>query len=224
MKISNTCKLTSALVLTALALLNTPVLASDTDDVDGFQTVSFLWYIGGTQNYFGCEVPATELGTTQASCHKHLLLDLKRDRIIGTAVDATADLFPAGDDALYATGTTTFQLTAGRFAGSTLQLRGTGTIQPVVVGNPHFEWKSQAIASAQTPISHIAGIFAEPGENMVLDGTGAFEGATGTFALFGGLDVTSNPDAGSFNCIFKIDLKIPRRNLRAIEAESQLSQ
>lgn len=236
MKISDTSNLTrvstvTALVLTVLALCSTSVLANDHVRTKKFREVSLLWYIGGTHPYFDCEVPATELGSTEASCHQHELLDLKRDRVIGTAVDATTDLFPAGDDALYATGTTTFQVTAGRFAGSTLQVRGTGTIQPMVVGDPSFEWKSRALASQNTPISHIAGIYPEPGENMVLKGTGVFKGATGTFALFGGLDIASDPAAGTFNCIYKIDLKIPRgklrngahRSLRIVEDENGLS-
>ena len=219
MKISNSTKLVRACAITALAFASTSVLAGDTKG-DGFVEVSLLWYIGGTQEYFECEVPPTALGTTQAGCHEHPVLDLKRDRIVGTAVDATADVFPAGDDALYATGTTTFELTVGRFAGSTLQVRGTGTIQPVVVGTPHFEWTSRAVDNNNTPISHVAGIFPEPGQNMVLAGTGVFKGATGTFGLFGGLDIVSSPDAGSFNCIFKIDLKIPRGNLLTSEGGS----
>ena len=233
MKICNTSTLTRALALTLVALINTPALANDLDhrsdrhldrDLDrhrGFREVSLLWFIGGTQPYIECEVPETELGSTQASCHEHELLDLKRDRVIGTALDATNDVFATGDDALYATGTTTFEVSAGRFAGSTLQVRGIGTIQPTVVGSPHFEWKSRAMVSEQTPISHIAGIFPNPGENMVLKGTGVFKGATGTFALFGGLDLASDPTAGTFNCIYKIDLKIPRRYMRMMRDENQ---
>jgi len=219
MQFKDARKLAGALALTALGAVCTPALGDDIQGDDGFREISMLWYIGGTQEYFACEVPITDLGTTEASCHEHLLLDLRRDRVIGTALDATADVFAVGD-ALYATGTTTFELTAGPFAGSTLQVRGTGTIQPTIVGNPHFEWKSRAVDGKQTPISHIAGIFPDPDQNMVLDGTGVFEGATGTFALFGGLDVASDPDAGSFNCIFKIDLKLPRRNLETTAGAS----
>ncbi len=203
---------TTMTMLLAASALAGPAIAETTEGGEEFVEISLLWYIGGTKPYFECEVPETELGTTLASCHEHELLNLRTDRVIGTAIDATADVFPTGDDALYGTGTTTFTITDGALAGSTLVVRGTGTIQPTVTGNPVFEWTSRDTAYPASPISHIAGIFPDPDQNMVLEATGLLEGATGTFALFGGLDLVSDPDQGSFNCIYKIDLKIPVRD------------
>ena len=201
--------LTTALVMMASFGLFS-VEASARHDRD--KELSFLWYIGGTHDLFECEVPPTETGATVASCHQHQLLDLRTDQVIGYALDATTDVGVDGD-ALFATGTTTFHITRGRYRGSVLQVRGTGTIQATVVGDPHFEMTSRSVEYDETPITHIAGIFPDPDDNQVLDASGAFEGAEGVFALFGGLDL-SEADRATFNCIFKIDIEVPRESLR----------
>jgi hypothetical protein len=177
--------------------------------MEDFRRVTHLWLIGGTQDIFECEIPPTDRGTTKADCHKHNLIDLTTDRVIGTVLDATADV-DADGEALIATGTTTFTIADQ----GTLTIRGRGTIQPVKFGTPQFKWTSRGLPDQPvTPITHIAGIFPnDPRENMVLSGTGIYEGAQGRFALFGALDLSqSEQGQATFNCIYKIDLKIPRR-------------
>lgn len=176
--------------------------------MENYREVNHLWLIGGTQDIFECEIPPTDRGSTKADCHNHNLIDLTTDRVIGTVLDATTDV-DADGEALVATGTTTFTITGQ----GTLTIRGRGTIQPVKFGTPEFKWISRGLPNQPaTPISHIAGIFPNPGENMILSGTGIYEGAQGTFALFGALDLSQSAQGrATFNCIYKIDLKIPRR-------------
>lgn len=160
--------------------------------------VEFLWLLDGIRNTYECEIPVTDMGTTVATCHEHEIIDLRTNKIIGTAVDATADVDVVGDG-LVGTGTTTFYLPQG-----TLVIRGRGTIQPILEGEPVLNRGS---------VTHIAGIFPNAGEdNNVIDGTGVFEGAKGTFALLGALDLT-NSDKGQsqFHCVYFMDLELMRR-------------
>ncbi len=174
------------------------------------RTASFLWLLTGTEEVFPCDIPATEAGTTRAQCHRHQVLDLMTNKIVGTALDTSADVEVVGGG-LTALGTTTFNI----FGLGSLVVRGRGTIQPNLVKNAQFVWKSPALPGLQvTPITNIANISpTQPFQNMVLSGTGAFAGATGPFALFGALE-TSNPNRQTFNCLFKVDLELPRRYSR----------
>jgi hypothetical protein len=171
------------------------------------RAVSFLWVLTGTEEIFPCDIPVTEAGTTRGECHRHQVLDLMTNKIIGTALDTSADVEVVGSG-LTALGTTTFNITG---LGS-LVVRGRGSIQPTLVKGAQFVWKSRALPGLQpTPITNIASITpTQPFQNMVLSGTGVFTGATGPFALFGALEA-SKPDRQTFNCIFKIDLELPRR-------------
>lgn len=152
----------------------------------------FFWLLNGTQEIYECEIPPTDLGTTTASCHDHDIINLRNDRRVGVATDASADVEVSGDG-LVATGTTFFSLPQGD-----LTLRGTGTIQSVLTGAPIIDGH---------PVTHIAGIFPNAGDNMVLEGSGVFEGATGTFTLLGALDL-SRPGLNSFHCVFEIKLTV----------------
>lgn len=161
------------------------------------ERLQLLWLINGTKNTYDCVIPATDRGTVDATCHNHDLIDLKTNKIIGTAVDATADV-DAVENGFVGTGTTFFYLKNG-----SLVVRGRGSIQPVLVdGSPMIE---------DRPVTHIAGIFAEPGANNVLSGTGVFKNATGTFTLLGALDLANSANGQqSFHCLYEIELELNR--------------
>ncbi len=100
-------------------------------------------------------------------------------------------------EGLIATGTTFFELPHGD-----LVVRGTGTIQPTIpaAGSPVLNG---------VPVTHIAGIYPQENENNVLSGSGLYENASGTFALFGALDLsTVNEGYNVFNCVFFINLQL----------------
>lgn len=161
---------------------------------DHGQQQDLLLLIDGRKNVYECEIPATDLGTTIASCHDHDVIDLKTGKVIGTATDATADVEAIGDG-LVATGTTFFHLKHGAFT-----LRGRGTIQPTLVGQPVL---------ANATVTHIAGIFPNEGDNQVLEGTGKYAHATGTFSLLGALDLSQATEGIlTFHCVFSIALDL----------------
>ena len=186
----------AALALT-IAFANTAIAGDHRYQHDDKKHVNLLWLINGTKNSYTCEIPPTDLGTTEATCHDHDIINLKTGRIIGTATDATADVMPTSEG-LVGTGTTFFHLPQG-----SLVVRGTGTIQPVLHGNPQLDGH---------PVTHIAGIFPEPHDNNVLNGTGVFEGTEGTFVLLGALDLTNAAQGqGSYHCLYDMDLKMDRK-------------
>lgn len=156
--------------------------------------VQMLLLLNGIKNTYACSVPITDLGSVEATCHDHDIIDLRSNKIIGTATDATTDMAQV-DGAFVATGTTFFRLPYGE-----LVVRGRGTIQPVAVEGPIMNG---------SPVTHIAGIFPQAGASNVLYGTGIYANASGTFALLGALDL-SNAGQGqmAFNCVFFIDLEL----------------
>ena len=174
----------------------------------GNETVhkQYLWLIEGNRVFFECDIPETEQGSTKATCHDHEIIDLHNNRVIGRATDATADINADFEgDGMVATGTTFFKLRQGNFT-----VRGRGTIQPILEGNPTLN---------DAPVTNIAGIFPEPGENQVIEGTGIFEGAEGTFTLLGALDTTNfagDVPGSQFFCVFVIDLQLQRSAIRNI--------
>jgi hypothetical protein len=183
-----------------LAFANITIADDHGYGYDEKQRVNLLWLINGTKNSYTCEIPPTELGTIEATCHDHDIINLKTGRIIGTATDATADVMQIGEG-LVGTGTTFFYLPQG-----TLVVRGTGTIQPTLHGNPQQD---------RHAVTHIAGIFPEPDANNVLSGTGVFEGTEGTFVLLGALDLTNAAQGqGSYHCVYDIDLEMDRRRAK----------
>lgn len=158
------------------------------------QQQNLLLLLDGRKNVYECEIPATDRGTTIASCHDHDVINLKTGKVIGTATDSTADVEEIGDG-LVATGTTFFRLKHGA-----LTLRGRGTIQPSLVGQPVLD---------NAPVTHIAGVFPNPGDNQVLEGTGRYAHATGTFALLGALDLSQAAQGiEKFHCVYTIALDL----------------
>ena len=194
--------LKTILIIVMAILVAQPVMANkkhanDTYKVDRHtERLQMLLLLNGIKNTYECSIPATDRGTVIATCHDHDVIDLRTNRIIGTAVDATADV-DAVDSGFVATGTTFFYLKNGSFV-----IRARGSIQPVLEGAPVLDG---------SPVTHIAGIFPQSGENHVLSGTGVFRRATGTFNLLGALDLTnSSKGQSAFNCIYTINLHLNR--------------
>jgi hypothetical protein len=133
-----------------------------------------LLLLDGRKNTYDCEIPATDRGTTTASCADHDVIDLRTRKVIGVAVNTAADVDQVGDG-FVATGTTFFRLKNGTFT-----LRGRGTIQPVLEGK----------VFNNAPVTHFAEIFPDLDEPQVLGGTGKYKDASGTFALLGALDLS----------------------------------
>lgn len=158
---------------------------------------NMLLLLTGIRRSYECEVPVTDRGSTTASCHDHEVIDLKTNKIIGYATDATIDVDQVGDG-LVGTGTTFFYLNEGTFV-----VRGRGSIQPVLYGDPIHNG---------SPATHIAGIFPDNGDDNILtsEGSGKFEGATGTFSLLGALDLTDAASGiSAYYCVYIIDMEYP---------------
>ena len=191
------------IILTAI-LVAQPVLADNKRKYDPYQVnrqterVEMLLLLNGIKNTYECSIPATDRGTVLATCHDHDVIDLRTNKIIGTAVDATADV-DAVDSGFVATGTTSFYLKNGSFV-----IRARGSIQPILEGAPVLDG---------SPVTHIAGIFPQAGDNHVLSGTGVYRHASGTFNLLGALDLTnSSVGQSAFHCIYTINLDLNRRH------------
>jgi len=129
----------------------------------------------------------------EAFCFDVDLIDLRNQKVIGTATDCLANITPAGDG-VAVVGTTYFHLPQG-----TLISRGLTTAQPVA--------HPTTTPSGQT-ITHITG--ASSTENAILGGTHGFSQSTGTVRLSGMVDMSgfmgSPGDPVSFDCIFVINL------------------
>ena len=199
-------------------------IASSSNE-DNERHIKLLLRVDGLRSTFNCcfgsgpypeeceeiipEIPVTDEGTSLHACHMHDVINLRTGGIIGEAIDATADIYST-DDAdsgnLVGTGTTIFNLRRGTFA-----VRGTGNIQML----PSDVDTSNSVVLDGATVTHIAGIFAQQGDNNVVYGDGAFKDAEGTFSLFGALDLTNAADPidprASYNCNFDIDLKLHRR-------------
>ena len=123
----------------------------------------------------------------EANCFDVELVDLVTNKVIGTATDCLANVTMVGDG-IALIGTTYFNFEEG-----TIVSRGRTTVQPVT-----HDYKG---------ITHISG--ASPsGENDILNGTGIFEGATGSVRLSGLVDMSKamSENKMTFDCIFVITL------------------
>ena len=124
-----------------------------------------------------------------AICFDLDLIDLKKNRVIGTATDCLSDITEVGDG-LALVGTTFFN-----FDDGTIVSRGLTTVQPTTHGSPNS--------------THITGAISD-GSNDILSGTDEFEDATGSVRLSGAVDMSSfDATEGSpitFDCIFVITL------------------
>ncbi|MCL1060105.1 hypothetical protein L2729_19220 [Shewanella gelidimarina] len=125
-----------------------------------------------------------------ATCFAVDLYNGENGHLIGTAVDCLSMISSVGDG-LALVGTTYFNFPQG-----TLITRGNTSVQPVT---------QPTVTPDGQSITHITG--AASNENAILEGTGRFEGQTGTVRLSGMVDM-SNIDIGqiTFNCLFVIAL------------------
>ena len=125
-----------------------------------------------------------------ADCYNLDLVDAKKGKIIGTAIDCLSDITPSGsDDGLMLTGTTFFF-----FKNGTLVSQGLTTVQPVLHGSTGF--------------THITGAIPSPGENSVVYGDGKFKKAYGPVRLSGAVNLSDLATDGliTFDCVFIIDV------------------
>ena len=173
---------------------------------------TFLFLLTGRQDVFQCDVPPTDLGTTTADCHHHDIVDLRTGKVIGSAIDSSTDAELVGEE-IVVTGTTFFSIEKGPFKGAKLTLRGRGAIAPHPVPNVEFAFAGIDLPVEKAPITHFAAITPIAGvDNNVLEASGRLQGARGTFALWGQLDLSQLPDNAAFNCIYNIRLNLPRRH------------
>ena len=132
-----------------------------------------------------------------AICFDVELVDLKKNKPIGTATDCLSDLtaFGTSMDGIALIGTTYFNM--GK--KGPLITRGNTSVQ--AVGHP-------TVTPHGKNISHITG--ASSDENAILGGTRKFKNATGTARLSGMVNLLKfDGEVGSpitFDCIFIIDL------------------
>lgn len=172
---------------------------------------TFLFVLTGRQDIFQCDVPPTDLGTTTADCHHHDIVDLRTGKVIGSAIDSSTDAELVGNQ-IVVTGTTFFSIEKGPFKGAKLTLRGRGAIAPHPIPNVELAFAGIDLPVDKVPITHFAAITPIKGvDNNVLEASGKLRGAQGTFALWGQLDLSQLPNNGAFNCIYNIQLDLPRR-------------
>lgn len=127
-----------------------------------------------------------------AICFDVNLVDMKTNRVIGTATDCLSNITPMGTG-LSLVGTTIFNLPQG-----TLMTRGATTVQPVL---------TQIVTPNGQIITHTTG--ASSDGNAIIDGTGHFSGRTGTVRLSGMVDMTNFGgnvgDPIAFDCLFVVE-------------------
>lgn len=128
-----------------------------------------------------------------AICFDTDLIDLKNNRVVGTATDCLSEITPIGSG-LGLIGTTYFRMPEG-----TLITRGKTTVQPVL---------HQTVSATGQEFTHITG--AAGSGNAIIGGDGKFASSTGTSRLSG---MVSMADFGGvagdpivFDCLFVIKL------------------
>lgn len=195
---------------------STAALDAETDSAsrDRWDDVSFLMILTGRTDVFQCEVPPTDKGTTVADCHTHSIYDLRTGKVIGVATDSSTDDVVVNGETVVV-GTTFFTFTEGPFKGSKIVTRGAGTIAPQPVQNAFLRipgLNPPSPAGKVDAFAAIPNVFGADGKpaNMVLSSSGKLAGAKGTIALWGQIDTSQLPKNANFNCMFSLDLKVPR--------------
>lgn len=176
-------------VMSILFAVSSSVFA---DDKKGKQLVLNLV---GTGNMYEGTVPDIDgdFIDDPAICFDVDLVDLKKQKVVGTATDCLSNITPMGTG-LALVGTTYFNI-----KGETLVTRGNTTVQPVL--------HPTTIPDGQV-ITHTTG--AAVTGNSIVAGTGRFANRTGTARLSGMVDMTNFTgmvgDPIYFNCLFIVDL------------------
>lgn len=173
-------------------------LASDDDSKEFRQQQQVLRITGGGA-FYPCEIPATELGTTNGFCADADIIDLKTGEVVGTFTDALADQKDTPDGGFVITSTPTFRLPGGDITS-----RARVAVIPVSDA-------ARNLNAAVYNTSHVtAGIPTPGGANNIMSGTGRFRGATGQARVSGAISLTT-PGSEFFNCLFVLDLNVPRK-------------
>ena len=143
----------------------------------------------GTATGFESTVPDNETaGIMAGNCFEAELIYVPTGKVIGTGIDCLSKVRETGGG-LALVGTAIFDF--GPFG--TLTTQGLTSVQPKTHGSD--------------PITHITGAIPSVGENSIVDGTGLFEGATGTSRLSGAVNMSNiHNNEITFDCLFIIDL------------------
>jgi len=147
----------------------------------------------GTSAPTSAMVSDPEGGEMLADCYEVNLIDMKKQKRIGTAVDCLSVQEVIGDfDTIRLIGTTTFHLPKGSFT-----TQGATTVAKA---------KQPTVSPSIGDITHITG--AAGAGNAVIDGTRKFKHATGTSRLSGLVNLGSLLVNGeiTFDCIFVVEL------------------
>lgn len=155
----------------------------------------FVFNLIGPGNMYESYVPDIDGDTLDdpAICFDIELVNMKNQKVIGTATDCLSNVTPVGTGVALV-GTTYFHMSNG-----TLITRGNTTVQPVL---------HQTTTPNGQNITHITG--ASGTDNAIIGGTGRFANKTGTVRLSGMVDMsgfTGNVDDPIvFDCLFIVDL------------------
>lgn len=116
------------------------------------------------------------------------LIYVPTGKVIGTGIDCLSKVRETGGG-LALVGTAIFDF--GPFG--TLTTQGLTSVQPKIHGSD--------------PITHITGAIPDANENTIIDGTGLFEGATGSVRLSGAVNMSNiHLNEITFDCLFIVDL------------------
>jgi hypothetical protein len=144
----------------------------------------------GAANSMPTPIPRIDAtGTEEAVGFDLPVFDLASGDQIGTVLETLADITPRDGGGLALVGTQTFH-----FDDGDLTVRGLTSVAPMTHGSPDY--------------THMTSGMPTDGENSVLSGTGAYEGATGSARLSGAVNLSRFDSEGraEFNCIFVVKL------------------
>lgn len=125
-------------------------------------------------------------GADEGYCYTVPMWDVAQDRIVGSAQDCISVLGLA-NGGVQVVGTTTFDFGGGH----TFTTQGLTSVQPTTHGSEG--------------ITHITGAIPVPGSNGVIAGTGRFKKLAATARLSGAVNLSSFPEAATFDCLFVIE-------------------
>lgn len=130
----------------------------------------------GKATAYLCDIPATELGTTQALCFDVPLFNMKTGAYVGVLTDKLADVTPVDGGGLTVIATSTFKFTEWKKKPS-FTTRVLGNVQPFIDGSESM--------------THVTGYIPYPGENNILSGTKQFRHASGSVRESGAVNLAS---------------------------------
>ena len=195
----NIKKLNGLIILGASILSCASVAFADEGEGNGRFSQQQVLRITGTGSFYPCEVPATDRGTTSAFCVDADITDLKTGEVVGKFTDALNDQDNTPDGGFVITSTARFRLLGGE-----LLSRARVSVIPVTDDYRNF-------GGALYRTTHVTAGIPTPGEgNNIIEATGRFKGATGQTRVSGAINL-SDPNSEGFNCLFLLDLNLPRK-------------